>query len=458
MANDLTLPSLNIPPTTSRTNDDDSKSPASLETRSPVGRLSLGSRSRLGNFSPREPQMGALANPYSPQSGSDDAISIHSDDSYEWRDGAYSGDEWDGLETGATSMNPNLQGLNLGLSEKFSWNQVDMDDGRTLDVGKLMDLSGDATHVHGSRSASLLSFTNITDEGDRGKLMPFGDLMDKGYYPFSGELGSGAFAKKGINTVALSVAHIGKATSAVNYAMSGSKQDWSIADARAKLENLQSIPIDSEGAEAAEMRQNEIKLLAGQIERWERMGEGEQSLVLEDFPVFYSVQSSDGQVISRGFEIEGEAALKGGVAPENISVIFVPDDKVDAVADLVNGQAEFDHIQVLGQSEVISGSPRQASAFTLAAPPLGFDFPPLGASELADNDETGSMFALDLPPALAAQPAGGSLSPQSPDAAHANLHEPQFGGDIAPDDAIYEDIPIPTDRTEADDELGALAD
>ena len=98
--------------------------------------------------------------------------------------------------------------------------------------------------------------------------------------------------------------------------------------------------------------QNRIQSYQQQRAQWRNLSESDRKLVEEDFPVLYGFKPNAEREISThkldlGAQGAGiEVALKGGADFNEISVIFVPSDKVQTVKNMLEANGLSGHINV----------------------------------------------------------------------------------------------------------------
>lgn len=196
---------------------------------------------------------------------------------------------------------------------------------KDVDLGKLRESSNGSTHFHGSRSGSLMTFHGSTPEDRRGHLLPMGQLIAAGAPVYSGERGSSLSKTDAFNANHLSAVNELNVDHAIEYATNP--------------ERARASPVISEGTEAR---------LAGTanpaLEALKTDDPAAHAMVNAKFPVVYGLKPSS-QLMPADSAIPGEVGVKDGVKPEEIGAIFVPQEHVPTVQDLVHG-AGHDKIPV----------------------------------------------------------------------------------------------------------------
>jgi len=196
---------------------------------------------------------------------------------------------------------------------------------------------------HGSRSSSLLAFTSPDDQ-IKGHLLPMGEMLKRGIYPFSGEAGYAlhekAFNKDHISTVRKQNFEIG-----FNYSSHVNAGKWSPETERERMSDVSNVQ-DGDGIQ--EFLKAKNKFSEGRLSQWNNMSEAEKKLVSDNFPVLYGIdinpfgEKVDSNEADFGFEF----GVKGSVLPKDIKLIFTSDDHVEQVKQALSACAEASHIQV----------------------------------------------------------------------------------------------------------------
>lgn len=218
----------------------------------------------------------------------------------------------DGLDSPSESLP--IRGSSVSIREANRTTQ------KILDLYKInISQLHESQLVHGSTSASLLSFTEY---GDRlGSLLPFGDLEKMGKVSFCGELRHGV-RKNGVNHSCLSTVWAGSLQSAFPYTLHAA---WSPTK-----------PVQIKEDFPEDMRLLQEKVQAARKKAWGQLTDIERDLVSNPFPVLYGIKSNRKNahhLVSS--DIPGEIGLLGGAFKEEIKVIFVPETKTSDVKKLL---------------------------------------------------------------------------------------------------------------------------
>lgn len=181
---------------------------------------------------------------------------------------------------------------------------------------------------HGSNSASLLTFTEYG--GKSGHLTPTGVLESRGKVPFSGEI---VFGRKSANAEHISAASIEGIANAVRYTRG---KGWTPSQGRKDI--AEAAKLSKKGTPDSLIGQattNVQEVARKRLDQWSSLTPEEQALVIEGFPVLYGVRTTRTltPVIS---DISSEVGIKGGVLPNEITVIYVPKDKMDLVRRILD--------------------------------------------------------------------------------------------------------------------------
>ena len=140
-------------------------------------------------------------------------------------------------ETSSTSKKYKARrSMGMGLSLNIDRNLLLTSDGTGLRQSKLSSESNGANFYHGSKSGSLLAFTESAGRLE-GRLAPMGELLQEKQYPFSGEAGN-ALHPRALNRTKLSVVDSEHAGSAYDYATSPTlAQPFNINTSSKKVES-----------------------------------------------------------------------------------------------------------------------------------------------------------------------------------------------------------------------------
>ncbi|PMY35966.1 hypothetical protein C1Y35_21970 [Pseudomonas sp. GW456-L14] len=163
--------------------------------------------------------------------------------------------------------------------------------------------------------------------------------MEKGEYPFSGELGN-ALHERAFNKDHVSVVDFHNFSSAFDYAAKINHAGWSERETRQKLKEWQGGFTLGQGEDV--YCENKKRLLSGQLDRWAMLGSDERELVESPFPVVYGFKISDGgegRIIKAGSDIPGEFGVRGGVSLDEIKVIYTRDEFVEKIKSIIGGAA-----------------------------------------------------------------------------------------------------------------------
>ena len=204
--------------------------------------------------------------------------------------------------------------------------------------------SNGATVYHGSRSGSLLAFTSNKSLGG---LRSSGELAQAGKSSFVGEQGAG-ISKRGINVSNLSTVKITDLDLAVKHSKKG--EPFNYASSKESGELIERLK-EQWGEDSFGL--NQIRSLQQQRAQWKNLSESDRKLIEEDFPVLYGLKpGSERKISTHKLDIGGEqgaeieVALKGGADFNEISVIFVPSDKVQTLKNMLEANDLSSHINV----------------------------------------------------------------------------------------------------------------
>ena len=194
---------------------------------------------------------------------------------------------------------------------------------RRARLERLRNVAHNSTHFHGSRSGSLIAFHSSTASDIRGSLLPMGALLDRNAPVYSGERGN-AFHERAFNREHLSVVWEAHFDAALRYATDTSSASRSPIKSRPNV----GLP----GYESFDANLNRVRETSQA--RLNEIGDDATitGFVQENFPVIYGLKPSFDKLVEVSSDIEGETGVKGGVDHSEIAVVFVPDDKVQAVA------------------------------------------------------------------------------------------------------------------------------
>jgi hypothetical protein len=194
---------------------------------------------------------------------------------------------------------------------------------RRARLERLRNVAHNSTHFHGSRSGSLIAFHSSTASDLRGSLLPMGALLERNAPVYSGERGN-ALHERAFNREHLSVVWEAHFDAALRYATDTSSASRSPIKSRPNV----GLP----GYESFDANLNQVRDTSQA--RLNEIGDDATitGFVQENFPVIYGLTPSFGKLVEVSSDIEGETGVKGGVDHSEIAVLFVPDDKVQAVS------------------------------------------------------------------------------------------------------------------------------
>ena len=177
---------------------------------------------------------------------------------------------------------------------------------------------------HGTSSSALLAFTEYGNLS--GYLMPMGQLEKAGRIPFSGEI---IYGRKSLNKNHLSTTWAGEIGEALKYALSS---PWTPAIGVGVLEEIDlagNTPLNSR-------RINLQEVTKKRLTEWKNLNVWEKEFVSNSFPVLFGIRSNRKGAFQTPYsDIDGEIMLKDGAQSDEIRVIFVPENKIRQVHDLL---------------------------------------------------------------------------------------------------------------------------
>jgi hypothetical protein len=213
------------------------------------------------------------------------------------------------------------------------------------DPKKVFSMLHEADYVHGSSSASLLAFTEYNQ--GKGSLVPTGELLAQGKVPFSGELFAGVNKENGVNRENLSVVCVKDILTALKYAIGGQHVNWNPEIGNKQLESYK---------KTLEDMPHIMDIYKKRLVEWNKLNAQEQKLVSDTFPVMYGIKLTtkrrQRRVNSQG--APGEVIIKHGVESADIVVVFVPENRMAEVKDLLT-QYGHDHIYVESINTILQG-------------------------------------------------------------------------------------------------------
>ena len=194
---------------------------------------------------------------------------------------------------------------------------------RRARLERLRVAAHNSTHFHGSRSGSLIAFHSSTASDIRGSLLPMGALLERNAPVYSGERGN-ALHERAFNREHLSVVWEAHFDAALRYATDTTSASRSPVRSRE--------PVGLPGYESFDANLKQVRETSHA--RLDEIGEEAPiaGFVKENFPVIYGLKPSFAKLVEVSSDIAGETGVKGGVDHSEIAVVFVPDDKVQAVA------------------------------------------------------------------------------------------------------------------------------
>lgn len=168
---------------------------------------------------------------------------------------------------------------------------------------------------HGTSSPVLIGLAK--GEG----ILPYGELKERNLVPFSGANDSGLDS---VGKSYLSTVWIRDFCVAIEYARA---RPWNPEKGNEKISNMSKHEFQKFCGEA--LQQELIGLEKKKIERWDSFTVLEQKLIETPFPMLIGIASKrkDAHVEIHG--ADAEIGLLHGASPEEIKVLFVPQEKVE---------------------------------------------------------------------------------------------------------------------------------
>ncbi|MDB9786520.1 hypothetical protein OAB57_00295 [Bacteriovoracaceae bacterium] len=200
---------------------------------------------------------------------------------------------------------------------------------RTIDsYPGLLESSGRSILFHGSKSSSLLAFTDYGKE-DKGKLLSTGKLVEKDRVPFSGEISFGLY---GISREHISTVFVDNIKAAMRYAgVVNHDKSWEFYGINDSYHQnkfkIEDFPLQAT-RDVLEKRKNQ----------WSDLNKKEQTLVNLNFPVMYGLKPNNKDYYKAKLvnsDINSEIAVKSPIDPEIIKVIYVPKDHLQQTKELL---------------------------------------------------------------------------------------------------------------------------
>lgn len=217
---------------------------------------------------------------------------------------------------------------------------------------KLIEHSQGATLFHGTDSSSLLAFTMEDDPSVSGHLLPMGTLLENKIYPFGGEAGN-ALREGALNKEHISTVEFDNFGGAYDYSQLRQKAPWDFRLGGTEL----SLHLDNSAAREMDpkLHEAERELLQGRLERWNALEPESKRLVSLGFPVVYGlspIDSGEGRIKRVPSDVPGETAIRFGVSPEEIRVIYTEERYVELASEVVHKLVSARGISVKAFSEI----------------------------------------------------------------------------------------------------------
>lgn len=245
--------------------------------------------------------------------------------------------------------------------------------GIKIDMNKVATHFAGSNLFHGSRSASLLAFTNFSEE--KGALIPTGQLLKDGKVPFSGT-DEAFISMSSFNKNTLSSVTINDFKDAFDFSHYHNNQTWDYKRAKDQLGFAQEFvkSYEKEGCKPwrtyphpkASNKENywgqvytkaHSALLAQKtrIQQWEKMPPEQRSLVTDNFPVIYGLHISEDSKrripIRSGYN---EIGILNGASPSEIHTIMVYRKHIPRVQELLKTIPQARHIQIKAIDDIVS--------------------------------------------------------------------------------------------------------
>lgn len=240
-----------------------------------------------------------------------------------------------------------VRGSSIGV------NQANQEAYRTFQRFPNLDRTRNGADLfHGSTSASLLAFTE--NQNKRGQLQATGVLEAAGKVPFGGEI---VFGRHGINRTGLSVVWLGNIRSARFYATDSNTSPWNPDIGKQQLEESKKLFEDRDYDEAStkkQMLKNAIEITEARIKEWPNLNAEEKDLIQNPFPVMYGIRVTRSDALTLfSSDISGEIKLNNGTEGDELRVIFVPEEQVTRVREIIKN-SQNPHVQVHSMAEALS--------------------------------------------------------------------------------------------------------
>ena len=184
-------------------------------------------------------------------------------------------------------------------------------------------------------------------------------MIDAQKAPFSGELFSGITKGVGTNNNNISTVKITDIDIAMNYlsrrGLSTRKSTFTIDGAKEEIKKIDNGDHWMQSALDEENIQVQRQILEQRVSQWERLSQQDRVLVEEGFPVLYGIAPKANREVDITFlgtlpkgDHAGagvEVSLTGGSDFSEIVSIFVPNDKVELVQQILSDKS-INHIRV----------------------------------------------------------------------------------------------------------------
>jgi hypothetical protein len=213
-------------------------------------------------------------------------------------------------------------------------------DGCRFSLNRIRETANGSYYFHGAVSPSMMAFSHTRGEA-RGHLLPMRRLIQKGITPFSGEQGYSLHphAPNSVSVVDLERFAIAYDYGSTSNAHSNTKV-WSVDQARSSLEQARKYIGKMSNDAAEDMNTAKIALLEKQLAEYELLNEQERSLIDHSFPVIYGIsgdlRKQPNRIQPAMSDISGEALISEEVKPEDIKVIYLPENFIPMVKKLLS--------------------------------------------------------------------------------------------------------------------------
>ena len=211
----------------------------------------------------------------------------------------------------------------------------------------LIDPNNPIAYLHGTGSSS---FPGIIDLGG---LTSRGSLLDMGAIPMTGELGGLGTATRHVNDNAISVMNLLDRDVAINYAKGMGQPKNYVDDFVNFSELIRSGKLDW----MSPHQQNLMKdLYRKRVHQFSESNILDQKLLSENYPMVFGINPKSNILGSNRFTIptsmfSGEAGIKGITGLDEISNIFVPNNKIDLTKKYLGDRASNIQIKSLDDLE-----------------------------------------------------------------------------------------------------------